>query len=159
MGISHLCLVVDLLLQTTCETINQLKRMRPPYWGFLCFGYALCLLNFFFFFNKRYLVHWIGAKRIFSIFSFSLLLYGITTQAQPKGKYDLCSQVSLRAHLPTVALWQRGIDLLEEGKGTTCRFGTLSIIKICGLLYFLAYFSAQNPNGVEQCKSEKLSWV
>lgn len=47
-----------------------------------------------------------------------------------------------------LVLWQRGSDLLEEGAGTLWQFGTLSIIKILGLLYFLAYFSAQNPNGV-----------
>lgn len=67
--------------------------------------------------------------------------------------------MSLSALLLTVVLWQRGIDLLKEGAGTVEQFGTLSIIKTLGLLYFLAYFSAQNPNGVEQCKSEKLSWV
>lgn len=49
----------------------------------------------------------------------------------------------------TVVLWQRGIDLLEEGAGTVWQFGTLSITKILGLFYFLAYFSAQNPSGVE----------
>lgn len=67
--------------------------------------------------------------------------------------------MSLSALLLTVVLCQRGIDLLKEGAGTVEQFGTLSIIKTLGLLYFLAYFSAQNPNGVEQCKSEKLSWV
>lgn len=53
----------------------------------------------------------------------------------------------------------RGTDLLKGGAGTLWQLGTLSVIKTLGLLYFLAYFSAQNPDGVEQCKSEKLSWV
>lgn len=93
-------------------------------------------------------------------FLFSLFhSYCITIQAQPESKYDLCSQVSLSGLLLTVVPWQRDIDLLEEGAGIIWQFGTLSIIKILGLLYFLAYFSAPNPNGVEQCKSEKLSWV
>lgn len=67
--------------------------------------------------------------------------------------------MGLSALLLTVVLWQRGIDLLKGGAGTVWQLGTLSIIKILGLLYFIAYFSAQNSNGAEQCKSEKLSWV
>lgn len=61
--------------------------------------------------------------------------------------------------LLTVVLWQGDIDLLKGGAGTVWQLGTLSVIKILGLFYFLACFSAQNPDGVEQCKSEKLSWV
>lgn len=67
--------------------------------------------------------------------------------------------MGLSALLLAVVLWQRGIDLLKGGAGTVWQLGTFSIIKILSLLYFLAYFSAQNPDGVEQCKSEKLSWV
>lgn len=86
-------------------------------------------------------------------------MYGIKSQAQSEAKYDFCSQMGLGALLLTVALWQRGIHLLKGGAGTVWQLGTISIIKILGLLYFLAYFSAQNPDGVELCKSEKLSWV
>lgn len=49
--------------------------------------------------------------------------------------------------------------MIYRGEGVACQLGILSAIKIFGLLYFLAYFSAQNPYGVEQCKSEKLSWA
>lgn len=67
--------------------------------------------------------------------------------------------MGLSALLLTAMLWQRNTDLSKGSEGTAWQPGTLSLIEILGLLYFLAYFSAQNPNGVEQCKSEKLSWA
>jgi len=68
----------------------------------MCFGYVSFQTMGFcqeIFGKHNTYIDIIGAKQLFSIFSFSFLLYGIKSHAQSKDKYNLCSQTGLSALL------------------------------------------------------------